>query len=196
MNEQTRNEIIRLHLGGAAMRRIAKMLRVSRNSVKRVIAEHEAARAGHAITDREMPAKKIRRPSQFDAFDDAIKVILHDYEDITAVRLLEKLKKLGFEGQYTIVRERLNELRPRPPKEPVIRFETGPGAQGQIDYSPYTIDFVAEGRRRVHAFSLVLGYSRRQYLRFVESQDFETTLREHVRAFQHLAGVPCHCTTT
>jgi len=38
-----------------------------------------------------------------------------------------------------------------------------------------------------------LGYSRRQYLRFVEAQDFATTLREHVRAFAHLEGVVATC---
>ena len=50
-----------------------------------------------------------------------------------------------------------------------------------------------EGRRRVHAFSYVLGYSRRQYLHFVEAQDFATTLREHIRAFEHLGGVAATC---
>ena len=54
-----------------------------------------------------------------------------------------------------------------------------------MDYSPYDISFTAEGRRRVHAFSYVLAYSRRQYVRFVESQDFATTIREHVRAFEY-----------
>jgi transposase len=54
-----------------------------------------------------------------------------------------------------------------------------------MDYSPYEITFTAEGRRRVHAFSYVLGYCRRQYLHFVESEDLATTLREHVRAFEH-----------
>jgi hypothetical protein len=39
----------------------------------------------------------------------------------------------------------------------------------------------------------VLGYSRRQYLHFTESQDFETTLREHVRAFTYLGGVAATC---
>jgi transposase len=62
-----------------------------------------------------------------------------------------------------------------------------------MDYSTYTLDFTEEGCRRVHAFGYVLGYSRRQYVRFVESQDFTTTICEHVRAFEHLGGVAATC---
>ena len=63
----------------------------------------------------------------------------------------------------------------------------------EVKQAVYTIDFSAEGRRRVNLFSYVLGYSRRQYLHFTESQDFETLLREHVRAFGHLGGVAATC---
>ena len=48
-------------------------------------------------------------------------------------------------------------------------------------------------RRRVHAFSYILAYSRRQYVRFVETQDFATTIREHVRAFAYLGGLAATC---
>jgi len=65
--------------------------------------------------------------------------------------------------------------------------------QAQMDYALYTLDFTSEGRRRVNLFSYILGYSRRQYLRFVESQDLATTLREHVRAFEHLGGAAATC---
>jgi transposase len=45
--------------------------------------------------------------------------------------------------------------------------------------------------------SYILSYSRRQYVRFVESQDFTTTIREHVRAFEYLqVPQPPACTTT
>src|SRR6478672_1490288 len=62
-----------------------------------------------------------------------------------------------------------------------------------MDYATYDLDFTDEGRRRVYAFSYVLGYSRRQYLHFVEAQDFATTVREHIRAFEHPGGVAATC---
>ena len=62
-----------------------------------------------------------------------------------------------------------------------------------MDYGVYDLDFTREGRRRVYLFSYLLGYSRRQYLRFVESMDLPTTLREHVHAFHHLGGAARVC---
>ena len=45
MKGSTRNEIIRLHYGGASQRRIAKLLGVARKSVARVLLGHEQHRA-------------------------------------------------------------------------------------------------------------------------------------------------------
>lgn len=108
-------------------------------------------------------------------------------------RALQELRQRGFSGGYTVVRQRVRLLRPRPAPAPVPRFETGPGQQAQMDFGVYDLDFTREGRRRVYLFSYLLGYSRRQYLRWVESMDLLTTLREHVQAFRHLGGVARVC---
>jgi transposase len=186
MNEATRNEIVRQRHAGASIRGIARSLRLSRRTVARVLARVSAERAGQV-------PERPRRPSLLDPFVGVIEELLQRYPDMTAVRIHEELRQRGFAGKYTIVRERVEELRPQPLRTPVIRFETGPGVQAQMDYAVFDLDFTEEGRRRINLFSYVLGYSRRQYLRFVEAQDFATTLREHVRAFEHLGGVAATC---
>jgi len=188
MNEDVRNEIIRRQQQGASQRRIAQDLGVSRAAVQNVLQRWAAERAQGAPL-----SASVRRPSVLDAYDDVIRQFLSRYPDMTAVRILEELRDQGFTGHYSIVRDRVRQLRSAPAVQPVVRFETVMAAQAQMDYSSYDIDFVAQGRRRVHLFSYVLSYSRRAYLHFVEAQDLPTTLREHVCAFEHLGGAAAHC---
>ena len=192
MNELTRNEIIRRSHAGASMRAIARDLRIARKTVRRVLGRQEQDRA-EGTRHPGLPRPRQRRPSVLDAHEAFMRDLLVRYPEITAVRMLEELRVRGFGGRYTIVRERLRELRPHPAHPHVLRFETAPGAQAQMDYGTYDLEFSREGRRRVNLFSYVLGYSRRQYLRFVPAQDFETTVREHVRAFDYLGGVAATC---
>src|SRR3954451_19552073 len=187
MTEPKRNEIISRWRAGSSIRKIARELGMARNTVSGVLAQIEAQRSG----DEGSPIR--RRPSLLDPYEPFIQELLGRYPDLTAVRLLEELRQRGFTGGYTVVRQRLGVLRPPTAPLPVVRFETAPGAQAQMDYAVYDLDFTSEGRRRVNLFSYLLGYSRRQYLRFVESQDFATTVREHVRAFTHLGGVAATC---
>ncbi len=186
MTEHLRNEIVRRWRTGTSQRVIARSLGISRGAVRRALAKHEQARTG-----RQPPSPS--RASMLDAYETLIRELLGRYPDLTVTRLLEELRSRGFTGGYTIVRQKLRELRPRVARPPVVRFETAPGAQAQMDYSSYELEFAEEGRRRVNLFSYLLSYSRRQYLRFVESQDFATTVQQHVRAFEHLGGVAANC---
>jgi transposase len=147
MNEERRHEIVRRHQSGVSMRRIAQDLGLARDTVQGVVRRWLADRAGQE------PPCRPRRPSRVDPFDDTIRQLLDRYPDITFVRVFEELRAQGFTGGITIVRERVLELRPARGREPVVRFETPPGVQAQMDYSTYDIDFTAEGRRRVHLFS-------------------------------------------
>jgi transposase len=133
------------------------------------------------------------RGSILDPYEDRLRQLLEDFPDMTAMRVLEELQAQGFTGKYSIVKERVRELRPRPLTDPVWRFETGKAKQAQMDYSEYTLDFIEEGRRRVYLFSYILGYSRRRYHRWVESQNFATTVREHIRAFTYFGGLAEVC---
>ncbi len=190
MNEDVRNEVLRRWYGGQSMRGIARDLHLSRKTVAGTIAGHQQQRA-QGVTG--LPAPPEVRGSQVDSYEAALREYLARYPKMSVVRLLEELRRVGYTGGYTILRQRVKQLRPQFCRPPVERFETGPGVQAQMDYGIYTLDFTQEGRRKVNLFSYLLGYSRRQYLHFTASQDMETTLREHVRAFTYLGGAAATC---
>lgn len=186
------NEIVHRHTLGQSIRSIARSMHLSRRAVEHALAEQESRRQQGA-SHPDLPRQRPRRQSIIDPYEAAIGGFIERYPNITIIRLLEELRALGYQGGYTALRQRVKALRPASPPAPVQRFETGPGVQAQMDWAEYTIKFSSEGPRRVSLFSYVLGYSRRQYLRFTERQDFETLLREHIRAFEHLGGVAATC---
>lgn len=188
MNEETRNRIISGFEQGASKVQIARETGVLARTVGRVV---EAAQSQRDEPESATAARGRRSP--LDAFEPRLKELLARYPNLTAVRALEELHREGFAGGYAALRVRMKQLRPIRAVQPVVRFETGPGAQAQMDFAVHHIDFVREGRRRVYLFSYILSYSRRQYLRFVETQDFATTVREHIRAFEHLGGAAAAC---
>jgi transposase len=186
------NEIVHRRGLGQSIRSIARSMCLSRRAVSRALTEHDRTRE-HGSPHPELPRRRRRRGSVVDGYEEAIGGFIKRYPNITIIRLLEELRGLGYQGGYSILRERVKTLRAPAAAQPIQRFETGPGIQAQMDWAMYTIDFSAEGPRKVNLFSYLLGYSRRQYLHFTERQDFETLLREHIRAFEHLGGVAATC---
>ena len=185
------NKIISLWKNGQGIRSISRDMSLGRYVVWRVIARHVAR------TSTEQPAvasdqPRIVRKTKLDRFTGELHQLLQRYPKLTVQRAYEELRSMGYSGSYSTVRNYLKTHRPKV-KAPTVRFETAPGAQAQMDWSSYTIDFQQEGRRRVELFSYILGYSRRQYIWFTERQDFETTVRQHVAAFEHLGGVAATC---
>ncbi|MFZ5501204.1 MAG: hypothetical protein ACOY58_04750, partial [Candidatus Micrarchaeota archaeon] len=132
---------------------------------------------GHDIlAERKRPTP---RESKLDPFLPAMKELLEEHPDITGERMCEELKILGYGGGISILRERLRKIRPKPAKDPVVRFETSPGLQGQMDWSPYTIPFTRTGKAEVLCFSYILGFSRRHYIDFTTNRRFFTLIRRH-----------------
>jgi transposase len=192
MSENKDHEIVQRFHAGQSQREISRALGVGRSRVSRVIGEHRQARDGQQ-TPLALPQAKQKRKSQLDQHEESMRELLARYPNITGVRMFEHLQQRGYQGSYWSVRNRLRTVRPLPVRPLVQRFETGPGAQAQMDYAQYDLDFTLEGRRRVYLFSYVLAWSRRQYIYFTEKQDFTTTVRQHVRAFEYLGGIAATC---
>lgn len=90
----------------------------------------------------------------------------------------------------------LRELRPRPAPPFEVRVETPPGRQAQVDFAQFEVVFTDEPAvvRKVWLFSMVLGYSRRIWARFVAHQDLQSVLRCHkprLRIWAECRGRSC-----
>ena len=166
MNEALIHKIVALFHGGASMRRIAQSLGVSRRTVQRVLgrSSRPAVRFDRAMQPGRKPTRQPARRLRATITD-----LLARYPDITARRIHEELRRLGYTGGYTSspAGARAASRPGRPPRAAVRDRAGGAGADGLLHLRPRFHD---EGRRRVYAFSYVLGYSRRQYLHFVEAR--------------------------
>lgn len=179
---------------GWSIRALARRFGISRNMVRRILRKHEMLRdQGHDLLFGDRQGKKAKRASKLDSYEETLKKLLEKYPLITGQRLFEELRAAGYDGGVSILRDRLRRLRRTPKRTPIIRFETAPGLQGQMDWSPYTIKFLRTGTAVVQCFSYILGFSRRHFIDFTPKRDFFTLIRRHQDAFSHFGGVPAQC---
>jgi transposase len=131
---------------------------------------------------------RTKRPSKLDPFRPLIKkLVLTDA--LSVVRVLEEIKALGYTGSDSILKVWVRSFRPTPIQKPHLRFETGPGVQGQVDLSSYTV-LLANEPTPVVCFSLVLGFSRWQFIRFLLHADVHSVCHCHSLGFEEAGGVP------
>lgn len=163
---------------GMGVREIARELGCSRNTVKRYLRDAEASRYG----PREPRATKV----------DPFKAYLRERIDaakphwIPAVVLLREIRDLGYLGGLTQVKLFINPLK-SVEEEPVVRFETAPGEQMQVDFT-----VVRRGRDALLAFVATLGYSRASFVRFTTDETAETLCSCLREALLFFGGVPRH----
>ncbi|VTN15739.1 transposase for insertion sequence IS100 [Klebsiella pneumoniae subsp. pneumoniae] len=119
-------EIKILHKQGMSSRAIARELGISRNTVKRyLLAQSEPPK----YTPRSAVA------SLLDEHRDYIRQRIadaHPYK-IPATVIAREITEQGYRGGMTILREFIRSLAIPQEQEPVVRFETEPGRQMQVD---------------------------------------------------------------
>ena len=132
------------------------------------------------------------RPTKLNDFQAYLDQRIGRYPDLSGSRLLREIRDLGFTGGYSMVTDYLRQVRPSAAQTFEQRFETPAGKQAQVDFAQFKVCFQCEPDqpRIIWLFSLVLGYSRYLFSRFVWRQTLDEVVRCHMAAFDELDGIP------
>ena len=157
---------------------IARQLHVHRDTVRRVLREHEVVPPGAAL-----------RQSLVDPYRAFINETLEKYPTLTASRLHDMVRERGYAGQASHFRYIISSMRPRPAAEAYLRLRTLAGEQAQVDWGHFGHLQIGRAKRPLMGFVIVLSYSRRVFLRFCLNAQMDSFLRGHVEAFAAFGGL-------
>jgi len=136
------------------------------------------------------PRKNPRRGSRVDPYKPMIDQILEENPSYNSEILFERLSKMGYTGKISVMKDYVALVRKKLTLQAVIRFETEPARQAQVDWKEFGKQIVDGVETKLYAFVMVLGYSRKVYVRFTTRMDQATLLACHILAFEYFGGVP------
>jgi len=157
-------------------RQIARELKVDLKTVRKWARRESFQKASYP-----------KRQSKLDSFKGEI-VRLLERHDYSARQIFQQIKERGYNGRYTIIKEFVRQVRPKPkPAFLTLHFE--PGECAQVDWGYAGPVPVGSTRRRLSFFLMVLAYSRKMYLEFTLAETLEHFLCCHQHAFEYFGGV-------
>lgn len=142
------------------------------------------------LSEPSRPRKKREYKSILDPFKPYIDTILEEEPHFNREVLLRRLKKQKYAGGITILRDYAAKKTAEYEQKAVIRFETEPGYQAQVDWKILNTQIVDGRFQKLYAFTMVFGYSRKPFVIHTLSMDQATVLMCHVLAFMYFGGVP------
>ena len=170
-----------LHQAGKSQRQIARSLNVHRDTIKKLLEDPDPP-----ITS---PSPGKQRPSKLDPFRDRIEELIK-IKGLTNREIYRRLRKEGYRGGKTILGDFLLKLRgSRKSRKAFIRYEPAPGYESQSDWSPYHVN-LGGVRSLINVFSLILSYSRYQYLEVFLNTKQDTLFAAHIESFRYFKGIP------
>ena len=168
---------------GVSKAELARRFGVSRGTIHQWVKtgqlERDLGAAARGYTPRPPVAHKL------DPYKGIIDERLEEFAQLSAKRLFDEVRAAGYPGCYESVHNYVRVVRPQEPIEPVVRFETPAGRQGQVDFGTFALPW---GRR--HALVVVLGYSRLLWLRSYPRQTMAVLMQALESAFERFGGVP------
>lgn len=157
---------------------IAQMLGIDRKTVSKWL----------CTTELPKYQKRATSPSKLAPFKTYILARMNE-GCVNANIILDEIIALGYQGKSTILRAFMQPHRQSAMAKASIRYETPPGKQAQVDWGEFKLMYQDGSFKKVHAFVMILGYSRIKYVEFTEDEKIDTLIGCHERAFQFFGGV-------
>ncbi|MEM8971395.1 MAG: IS21 family transposase, partial [Pseudomonadota bacterium] len=161
---------------GLSIHEIVRRTGKSRNTVRRYI---------RSVTAEPVYGPRPQTPSLLDPFKPYLTERVNAAHPVRlpATVLMREIQERGYHGQLTILRDYLRTLQPEPAHDPVVRFETKPGEQMQVDWCQ-----VRRGKNRLTAFVATMGHCRASYVQFATNEELDTLLTCLEDAFTFFGG--------
>jgi len=169
---------------GHSARRVAREMKVSRNTVRRYMDGAEPG--GRAASVRPRPTYE-RVRARLDEVLAAAPKWTGGKQRLTAARLHRMLREEGHEVGETLVKRAMREWK-RQRREVFVPLVYRPGELAEVDFFEVLVD-VASVRRRAWMFVMRLMHSGRDFAWLYDRQDQIAFLDAHVRAFEHFNGL-------
>ena len=110
-------------------------------------------------------------------------------EGLNGVQTLIRLREAGYRGSRTILMEHLRQVRPAA-HEAFLTLKFEPGQMAEVDFAECGLVRVGGIRRKLYAFVMTLGYSRRVFVKFIMRMDMAHFLSCQREAWEYFGGVP------
>ena len=168
---------------GVSKAELSRRFGVSRRTIHEWVVTGQLDRDLSAGGSRYSPRPPV--PHKLDPYAGIIDSRLEEFPGLSAQRLFDEVRAAGYSGSYGRVRDYVRAVRPWEVPEPVVRFETPAGHQGQVDFATFTLPW---GRR--YALVVVLSHSRLLWLCFYHRQTMAVLTGGLETAFERFGGVP------
>ncbi|NPV28349.1 MAG: IS21 family transposase [Firmicutes bacterium] len=165
-----------LYNEGYGKKRIAKILGISVNTVRRALKDDTPPSYRRTKTTEQKILPYLEQVRE-----------MYLEKKLIGTRIFEELKKLGYDGSLMTLYRCLRMLKEEPGNRASLRFETLPGEQAQFDWSPFDVEIAGE-KVRVYCFLVILGYSRMKYMTFNLKQDLFAVIEALEEAFWFFGG--------
>lgn len=146
-------------------------------------------KAIYRINNKTSMNPKKKKPT---VLDDYITIIDEKIDTgAPAVEIYNYIKKKGYKGSYTTVKNYVRNLHKAKQKAAVIRFETNPGLQAQVDWKESLKLTTKKGDIiKFNVFLITLGYSRYKFIKICETRDLSSVELSLCCAFKYFGGTP------